>query len=374
MRINFALSSLKFGGGMKILISLADRLGQRGHVVSITTPDHRSQLDWAQIENVNIIQVSIKNNLIYRLARKLHAYLSGTRQPIEMMYWDEVSAFMRALPESDITIATSPLTALATALNNSSSAAFNYLQHFEPLIFTEPLMSRFATLSPRLPLRVIANSTWLKNKLIDQLQVGEENIIVQPSAVDTDVFFPRPVGRFPRTKGRCRVVTMGKPHPWKGFNDALDAMKLVFAECADVEWFVYAEKDVFKKDEAAPYTLLTGIANESLAELLSSADIVIVPSWYESSPLPVLEALACGAALVTTSLGTEDLVTDHSNALVVPPKRPDLMAQAVISLINDEVLRKRLIQAGLVSVQSFSWESTVSAIEQLFADSLKKGV
>lgn len=45
-------------------------------------------------------------------------------------------------------------------------------------------------------------------------------------------------------------------------------------------------------------------------------------SWYEGFPFPVLEAMSCGAAIVTTNHGTEDYALNEHNALVVPPKCP----------------------------------------------------
>ena len=371
MRIDFALSAGKFGGGMKILVELASHLALAGHDVSITLLGKAESLAWADLSNVKIIEAPFHNGVAHRILRKIYKKMQGAAAAEnEYWYWDQVSALLGAFRECDIRVGTSPVSSLAVALDQKHTAGFNYLQHFEPLIFTAPFLNRLARISARLPLHTIANSTWLKETLVRECLVSPDSISVLPSAVNSDVFYPRTSDRFPRVKGKRRIVMMGKPHPWKGFGDALKAMEMVFARDSNIEWVVYAAQDELPRNENAPYTLMTGLEGDSLAELLSTADIVVVPSWYESSPLPVLEALACGAPLITTRLGTEDLVHDDETAVVIPPKDPAALAQAILRLVTDEPLRQRLRAAGLAAVTRFTWQNSVSNIERIFKDEL----
>jgi len=89
--------------------------------------------------------------------------------------------------------------------------------------------------------------------------------------------------------------------------------------------------------------------------LLANADIFLFPSFYEGFGLPVLEAQAAGVPVVTSSVSSLPEVAGEG-ALLVDPKSPPEIAKAVKRLIDDLVLRDKLIQSGLENVKRFSWE------------------
>ena len=107
----------------------------------------------------------------------------------------------------------------------------------------------------------------------------------------------------------------------------------------------------------------------ALKQLYNSASIFILPSHYEGWGLPGIEALACGAGLVTTdSGGVRDFAIDRVTALVVPPGRPYRLADAVRQLLDDEALRVRLAHAGNCHVQQYTWPTAVQHLERLLLD------
>jgi glycosyltransferase involved in cell wall biosynthesis len=95
-----------------------------------------------------------------------------------------------------------------------------------------------------------------------------------------------------------------------------------------------------------------------LPALLRRADAVAYPSRYEGFGLPALEALACGAPLVTTQgSALEEVVGDA--ALVVPPSDPDALAGALETLLGDRVVAARLRAAGPVKAAPFTWAASI---------------
>lgn len=94
--------------------------------------------------------------------------------------------------------------------------------------------------------------------------------------------------------------------------------------------------------------------------------MVICPSWYESFPLPPLEAMACGTPVVTTRIGTEDYAFNEKNCLVVPPRNPKAMAEAILRLLDDESLQERFKKEGLKTARQFTYDRTVDRLEELF--------
>ena len=90
-----------------------------------------------------------------------------------------------------------------------------------------------------------------------------------------------------------------------------------------------------------------------------------MPSWYETFPLPPLEAMACGSAVVATALGTEDYAFDGKNSRVVQPRNPEALAEALLSIAQDPAFALRLAQAGLKTAAEHTWEKAVPKLEAI---------
>ena len=100
------------------------------------------------------------------------------------------------------------------------------------------------------------------------------------------------------------------------------------------------------------------IDNEHMPMLYRDADIAINPSLADNMPISVLEALASGVPVVSTNVGgLPFLVEDGKTALLIPPSDPERMAEAMLRVLSDESLRRRMVQAGLDHARRFAWES-----------------
>ncbi|GAB3543854.1 glycosyltransferase involved in cell wall biosynthesis [Actinopolyspora lacussalsi] len=84
-----------------------------------------------------------------------------------------------------------------------------------------------------------------------------------------------------------------------------------------------------------------------VAELLPAFDVFVLPSRYEGLPLAVIEAMLCGLPVVATAVNAvPDLVVTGHNGVLVPPRRPDLLAGALSDLLEDPAERARMGSAG----------------------------
>jgi len=90
-------------------------------------------------------------------------------------------------------------------------------------------------------------------------------------------------------------------------------------------------------------------------QLLANADIFLFPSFYEGFGLPILEAQASGVPVVSSNVSSVPEIAGNS-ALLVDPKNPEQIAQAVYKIIDDKALRDKLIELGFENVKRFSWE------------------
>lgn len=82
---------------------------------------------------------------------------------------------------------------------------------------------------------------------------------------------------------------------------------------------------------------------DSMDELLRSVEICVLPSWREGLPRSLLEAAACGRAIVATDVpGCREVVDHERTGLLVPVRSPDALAAAIARLCRDPALRARL--------------------------------
>jgi glycosyltransferase involved in cell wall biosynthesis len=98
---------------------------------------------------------------------------------------------------------------------------------------------------------------------------------------------------------------------------------------------------------------------------MKAADVFILNSSYEGLPHILLEAFAAGLPVVaTTAGGTGEVVENGVNGLLVPPRRKDLLADAVEGLLSDGDMRKALIKGGRrVLLERFRWKTMVDETE-----------
>jgi glycosyltransferase involved in cell wall biosynthesis len=99
-----------------------------------------------------------------------------------------------------------------------------------------------------------------------------------------------------------------------------------------------------------------------LRVLYSSCALFVFPSLYEGFGMPVLEAMACGAPVVSSNAASLPEVVGDA-ALLVDPRDPEAWAQAMTWAVEDAGLREDLRKRGALRIKAFSWEQ--SAREQL---------
>ena len=107
------------------------------------------------------------------------------------------------------------------------------------------------------------------------------------------------------------------------------------------------------------------VPDSTLAVLYRLASVFAFPSLYEGFGLPPLEAMACGAPVVTSRLSSLPEVVGDAAVLVDPYDVEDI-ALGMARVLEDDVLRADLVARGRVRARSFSWERSVKAIHETY--------
>ena len=112
--------------------------------------------------------------------------------------------------------------------------------------------------------------------------------------------------------------------------------------------------------------IFTGyVSDEDLMILYNICDLFIFPSWYEGFGLPPLEAMACGAPVLTADATSLPEVTGNSDALF-DPFSVDSISEKINRVLTDKNFRSELSVKGLEQAKKFSWEESAKKIISLF--------
>jgi glycosyltransferase involved in cell wall biosynthesis len=113
-------------------------------------------------------------------------------------------------------------------------------------------------------------------------------------------------------------------------------------------------------------TYLGYVSDQRRLSLLRNATVLAYPSVYEGFGLPPLEAMSEGVPVVATSVGSIPEVVGDA-AVLVRPRDPVALAEAILRLLGDAEARANLIVKGLERVKIYNWAATASALGNLYA-------
>ncbi len=233
--------------------------------------------------------------------------------------------------------------------------------------------------------RLIAVSSLNAEKgLHDGIGRLEDYVIIR-SGIELDRFrHPR----VPRSETRAAlgiplnapvVGTVTRLSPQKAPLDFVQAMGVV-AQSAPETWFVMVGDGPLRPQVETLVTelglndrlILTGLRRD-IPELLATFDIFALSSLWEGLPRVLPQAMAAGLPVVATAVdGNAEAIEDGVNGLLVPPEQPGELAQAVIRLLHDPQMARRMGQAGRARADEFDAWKMVDEIANLYENLLRE--
>jgi glycosyltransferase involved in cell wall biosynthesis len=198
--------------------------------------------------------------------------------------------------------------------------------------------------------------------------MSPDRVQVLHLGVDTTRFRPRPEERAHVRKDLQAptdvplVTLLGRFQHAKGQDVFLEACRLI-ATRAPKARFVLAGENVFggSTEEAFKRRMISQALGDPLLRetvhfsgwvdrperLLAASDVVVCSSRFESFGMALIEAMASEVPVVSTNIGgPAEIVAEGETGYLVPPGRPDLIAERVLALLEDGGLRRRMGTAG----------------------------
>jgi glycosyltransferase involved in cell wall biosynthesis len=359
IRVTIPLAGLNLSGGVKSLVVLANRLAQRGQAVRLMVPDYAAE---PPVPLDPRVQLSVLRTPGRGPLRKLAYLLRLARAAAE---------------GSDVVVANYFLTAypafLSWLLHGRRAALAYNIRGYEP--WSHGLMAPASTpgrylrfllawQSYRLPFTRLVTTDWLAR------MVGDRDAVVVGHGIDLDVFAPSPPTPLPpsgrggspplsRSAGEggrggagLTIGVIGRFGAVKGYPDFLEAAGALPDNLAIR--FLVARADPVLLPSRYAAEVVEARTEVEMARFYNRCDVFVFPSLAEGFGLPALEAMACGCAVITTDCGgVSTFARPEENCLMVPPGRPERLAEAMARLARDVELRARLAEGGVEMAKRF---------------------
>jgi len=259
----------------------------------------------------------------------------------------------------------------------------SWLEH--PEWFRSSLSFGYRKLLPLLARQVvgiITDSNYTKIRIIDQLQISEKQLYVIPCGVDSEDFYPVDISQMKKIclkygiEGEY-ILFVGSLSPHKNLTGLIEAWTEIISQAPDL-WLVVvgASNRTFANHRQSVdqiilnrrHVLALGyVPDNDLRALYSGALAYVQPSRSEGFGLTVLEAMACGAPVLSSRAGALPEVAGEAALYFDPDSLEDFVGQ-LKHLIGDADLRDSLRQAGLARAANYSWELTASEVQKILQD------
>jgi D-inositol-3-phosphate glycosyltransferase len=232
---------------------------------------------------------------------------------------------------------------------------------------------------------IIAANPDERADLVWRLGANEDKVCTIPPGVDLTLFRPLDYHESRRELGwsvkERIVIYVGRIDPIKGIDTLIDTMPivqepqlqyvLIGGDLDDDGRPIGPLKDVADRVAALGMSrrcrFLGAQPQDMLPLYYSAADVVAVPSRYESFGLVAVEAMATGTPVIASSVGGLTFTVDHErNGLLIPYGDVRALAQAIDRLLDDDDFREAMSFNAINDAQRFSWDAVAQQVLHVY--------
>jgi len=214
------------------------------------------------------------------------------------------------------------------------------------------------------------------NEIVKKLYnnvLGDEKISTIPFGVDENIFHPTQK----EENDVFEILYVGSLTKIKGLPYLIKALPLVLEEEPNVTLKIVGEgnqktslNELVKKLDIVKHVMFLGfVQHHQTPRFFQHCDVFCYPTLGEPFGKSIIEAMACGKAVVTTNIGgPSEIVSNGVDGVLVPPRDEAAIASGILDLIKDDNKRRKLGETARRTVEEkYSWERISDQYHELYS-------
>lgn len=226
--------------------------------------------------------------------------------------------------------------------------------------------------------RVLCISDFTRNELLRYVKIEKEKLRVIHLGINKSLF-KKDTRIEDKQNQKPYLLYVGNVKPHKNLQTLIKAFEMI-KDCIPHDLVIVGKKEGFITDDKEVIQLagkldnrvrFTGFIDErELVQHYSSADVFIFPSLYEGFGLPPLEAMACECPVIASNAASLPEVCGDAVLYIKPDDAKDI-ANKILLILSNNLLRETLIEKGMKHVKLFNWKQSaqeiISVINEVWA-------
>ena len=350
--------------------NITKKLNERGHKVTILTRG-TSKLEKDIFEGIDIIKIPFFP--LYPFHVHIHGYFMERYLKENELNFDLIHIHTPLTPVFDLNIP------IVSTIHTSVAEDAKHIE----VVDLKSFFTLFVTKMISQPLisKLIAKSTivtTVSQSVTDELEefYNFKDARITGNGVETKTFIPAEIREETES-----ILYVGRLSYRKGLFELLESAKKICDEY-DVKFLLVGKgeleeriKKIIKNNGLQEKIILLGHVNqEKLIHLYQHSKIYLMPSYYESGPLVLLEAMSCGAPVISTKVGiATEAITDNYNGILISCQSHEEISESIRKLLNNNELREKLrINTRKTMIDKYSWEEVVNRLEECYSQASGK--
>ena len=357
-KIAFLLVSNGFAGAERVVHSLTRNLSEvnsKNVSLFINKEIFSFYLDLKKIKKYSIGKIISKS----RLLKRMRLFSSGIilRKILDEKRFNILNIHMFPPLEIINAIHRSKVPYLITLhgvkdinkFKNSSSIFYN--------AFLKPIFKKFLDRA----YLIISVSKEVAQNLPEEYK---KKTIVIPNGVDSKIF--RPLNNIKQKKNV--ILFVGRYIDIKGIKEIINVAR----QLSQYEFWFAGQGPLDNEIKGRNIKNLGFKTTKELVRLYNQATICIFPSWYEPFGLVGLEAMSCQRAVIATPFGFLEYIKNGKDGIIIPAKDEKVLKNAIVKLMINEKLRKKLEKNARKKAIQYSWEKVTKQYLKVFTQVIKE--
>jgi glycosyltransferase involved in cell wall biosynthesis len=376
-KILFVIDGLEFGGGERTFLQLIEGLPSDFYEIRVATnPEGEFCKVLTEMERV-VVPLDLGNRINFHNIRNLSEIIREKKIDIVHSQGARADFFAR--------MAARKLKPKIKVINTVAMPVMGY----DVGVLRKGIYRFFDWFSERYTDRFIVVSEALKETLITHYRISPYKAIKIYNGIELSEYHPDDSGEhFKRIR---KELNIGEDTPvigavgrmvWqKGFEYLVESIPEIIQACPSSKILIVGDGplreklETFSKERRIKDNVIFAGFRSDIKEILSAVDIFAVPSLLEGFPMVTLEAMAMAKPIIATGIdGITEQITDGVDGILVPPKDPSALAEAVIRVLNDKERARNMGSSARKKVEEeFSVEKMVAKTEDVYMSLLKAG-